>query len=793
MFLKAVASARHAVKHKSLAKFEGSEVFGADKQYEAAAAEFNTYVDGVKDLNKQATAFRSSVVEALGKVGQVTETLVQLSAADGGDLGVNSARVRTVVAHMQAALHHKLIPDLDGVLLSELSAQLTAAKEIQSRIAKRLESVAEANHYTDKVNKLQALPAEKLDQEKLQRNLAKQTESVGRLRNETTDLMKSFDNCNTTRLQFMTGRCAWLRRVVTTFFKEVREAHALLRADIDAEAQLLDLGVERESTTDRLMNHARRFSNFGEAAKQTLAHAAKHKGTILAQGLSGGSNAAGAHDSSGYDAAVERYSGHEADMVALKSSLAAYLQGLEGTLVVLGNVAAAFCALQRAVDDPAHTAGTAQFQTKLGQIMAAFQTDVVGSMADKSVNQLAQQLEQFAPIKQSIATRKQLALDLGHYSSKIAALKDKPAVDHEKLTRNQEKYDAALTSLNGHTDQLMAELATFDEARRRVVASVVAAFEEHHGAWFGHAHAGLYVTGDEEHATNGAAELNGAEQPPLNSPLRKGSFHERRLSRSDTSADPSAPPPPPPGPEAEAEVPVARTGSAEMGDDMRRPSALSCMESTRDISGFGDDQQPEPSAPPQSPLITNTNAPPKLSQQKPRGSVDMREVTGVDQTTYVARESVRRTSFSRSNDSSGQRDSLHMGDAATRQLAQQLLEAEQHNQKKMDQQQAQAQQKRETNGDPDSPQTPPSTATATPDPLPVATPVAAPSAATMLRVRALFDFPGVEAGDLPFKEGDVFDANAQEFQEQGASGGWVNGRTEDGKTGVFPSNYVEAV
>lgn len=58
-------------------------------------------------------------------------------------------------------------------------------------------------------------------------------------------------------------------------------------------------------------------------------------------------------------------------------------------------------------------------------------------------------------------------------------------------------------------------------------------------------------------------------------------------------------------------------------------------------------------------------------------------------------------------------------------------------------------------------------------------------------VTAVFDFDGVEEGDLPFREGDVFQADGAEFGAQ-VDGGWVTG-WHNGQVGVFPSNYVVEV
>ena len=57
-------------------------------------------------------------------------------------------------------------------------------------------------------------------------------------------------------------------------------------------------------------------------------------------------------------------------------------------------------------------------------------------------------------------------------------------------------------------------------------------------------------------------------------------------------------------------------------------------------------------------------------------------------------------------------------------------------------------------------------------------------------VKALFDFEGVQDGDLPFRDGDEFEASASEFALHATDGGWVTG-WHKGSEGMFPSNYVE--
>jgi len=52
------------------------------------------------------------------------------------------------------------------------------------------------------------------------------------------------------------------------------------------------------------------------------------------------------------------------------------------------------------------------------------------------------------------------------------------------------------------------------------------------------------------------------------------------------------------------------------------------------------------------------------------------------------------------------------------------------------------------------------------------------------RVKALFDFTPIENGDLAFRKGDVIEVVGAVYRD------WWRG-TLDGKTGIFPINYVQ--
>ncbi len=73
----------------------------------------------------------------------------------------------------------------------------------------------------------------------------------------------------------------------------------------------------------------------------------------------------------------------------------------------------------------------------------------------------------------------------------------------------------------------------------------------------------------------------------------------------------------------------------------------------------------------------------------------------------------------------------------------------------------------------------PASASAAPQPVPSGT-----TAATVSRVRALFDFQPSEPGELQFRKGDVIAVLESVYKD------WWKGSLR-GQTGIFPLNYVE--
>lgn len=67
---------------------------------------------------------------------------------------------------------------------------------------------------------------------------------------------------------------------------------------------------------------------------------------------------------------------------------------------------------------------------------------------------------------------------------------------------------------------------------------------------------------------------------------------------------------------------------------------------------------------------------------------------------------------------------------------------------------------------------------------PTPPPVTNTTAATVSRVRALYDFTPTEAGELPFKKGDIIAVLESVYKD------WWKGSLK-GQIGIFPLNYVE--
>ncbi|KAI9141843.1 hypothetical protein BKA69DRAFT_1071517 [Paraphysoderma sedebokerense] len=74
--------------------------------------------------------------------------------------------------------------------------------------------------------------------------------------------------------------------------------------------------------------------------------------------------------------------------------------------------------------------------------------------------------------------------------------------------------------------------------------------------------------------------------------------------------------------------------------------------------------------------------------------------------------------------------------------------------------------------------------TAKSTPAPAAAPPKPKEQKTIFQVRALYDFPGIDRGELGFMKGDIINVIENDYQD------WWTGELR-GKTGLIPSNYVD--
>lgn len=209
------------MKHKTVAKFsaeEHPEAVERDTQFSAQSDAFYAYADHVKTLRTHLGDFKKAALENWGSAGAASQALVELSSEaeeNGSGSGstvaaAKAVKIRSSVAKVQASLHRKVIPDLDNTLLAELDSQLAVFKDIKAKLSKRLETVAEANHYQAKFKQLEecerAGGVKAPDAAKVQRNREKYQIAKEQLEMETTALLDSMAKVELERRALATGR-----------------------------------------------------------------------------------------------------------------------------------------------------------------------------------------------------------------------------------------------------------------------------------------------------------------------------------------------------------------------------------------------------------------------------------------------------------------------------------------------------------------------------------------------------------------------------------------------------------
>ena len=189
-----------------------------DTHFSAQSDAFYAYADHVKTLRTHLGDFKKAALENWGSAGAASQALVELcSEADESGSGSGSTvaaakavKIRSIVAKVQASLHRQVIPDLDNTLLAELDSQAAVFKDVKAKLSKRLETVAEANHYQAKFKQLEECERaggdKAPDAAKVQRNREKYQTAKQQLEMETTALLDSMAKVELERRALATGR-----------------------------------------------------------------------------------------------------------------------------------------------------------------------------------------------------------------------------------------------------------------------------------------------------------------------------------------------------------------------------------------------------------------------------------------------------------------------------------------------------------------------------------------------------------------------------------------------------------
>jgi len=849
---KVMASAKHVTKHKSFAaKFsveEDPEEVGSGQTtsisraentaYEAASATFNEYADLLKSLNGRIAEMKKTTQDAFGKAGAVGQSLVDLAEeGSGGELALKATALRTAVARTQAALMRGTIPEIDSVLQPEIGDQLGSLKEIKTRMAHRLESVADANHYKSKYQSLaekekqmnsavsssSAKDHEKKSAEmrdRVGRNLSKCDAARCALAAETKLLLDSFESMETRRKQLATERCEWLRSLLKIFFADAANSYLA-----GGSHELLEVRQKKESS---VASTGKYVGSVGSSLGVSLSHAVKHKGgfgTVFAQkeagkaggdGSGGGNGSGSGSSSSGgggadeYAAAVARHKRQAKNLNSLHLDLRAYLDALSKALTAVALVAEDF-RLIGAVGSSTHRrptptwadaadAGSGAESPPVGVVSEAevsgrlfrltweegsraISTLVVEAMLNSSeaeggggeeggvgggLSAIATQLEACQQVEASLLTRKQAALDVAYYEAKTKQIAEKAEkakskapgkgveADQtflEKQQRNQQKYEQACAALEQSSNGVLGVLTSLEKEKAVLVAAIVDTYSSREQRAFSECSRQLGLSGSNREGGDGSLVDVRQPMPPLPSsekkqPVRRVSLggsgpmrglslgrlslgSERRQSKSNdlpmaaaaaTAAhektiqeDGEA------GEEEEREpiVSSSSNSSKSASNPFAKPQTLAPVPST-------DSDEPPPPAPPPAPVATGDVAAPSSSMMNPTSPSHFNEGDSSCMATPpppppAEEEDSATPPPTRNDEEASLRTAATLGNA---------LDAE---------------------------STPEASTTATVNEVEGCGGEGKLGARVL--VKALFEFGGVEEGDLPFVEGDTFEVH----------------------------------
>ncbi|KAJ8607551.1 hypothetical protein CTAYLR_009495 [Chrysophaeum taylorii] len=784
------AAAGFAMRHGRVAG--GGE---KDEEHEKMMETFGAYEGRVKTLVAMTLDARAQLAEAFLQLGFAAQCFKELTAPEvdiaGSGALVNAgaplpdaqrtaalaarvARSRAIAGLLQEAFHASFGEALQTTLLTPLESEVELFEKTHADVAKHHEARLENQHYASKLSSLQQKTGESdKEREKLQRNADKAAEANTKLQEAKAQLQADLAAHDAVRKEVLTRRVNELKGMLHRFCEAALRALGTTESEereLDRYNVYGDVNVESAMSKLRrgITTTTRGAGRYGESVALRVAHMRRHAATTFTKAKI----EKDAHTEDPVELETNemasRYEKAWSVLERLPHVLEALRRWYEAGFGAFTGVAAELAAAVKDEDAPEEKAVVLQFHAALDEVRATLSTTVVARVLEDVVQPLGDSLLEFKELPEKLRDRRAKALESEHYHAKVASLEKRTHSDKasetakekaaERWERNKTKASTADEAAKAETLACRDRLLAFDEMIKLRVETTATSLDtlqrEFYLDFAAKVAAKLQLSDQASPADAASAskltELmsRGIIVPQSGMTLNKSAAADFQRTRSDTAGGVPprasfARPPPPPVPQ-----PVAPPVAPQPGG-VRPPAP----------------PVPQPAVRPSQGNMT------ELMSRKASLSAD--EAAQVRQMMMQQKTRAAPTSSA----PCGQQQQQQHQAAPVPPYAQQ--------------QQHQAAPAAWPAATPSAfAQQPPAARPEPPTP-PVPTPPPPPPRAPpgMIEVKALYDFDAVQSGDLAFKTGDVILTDEATFNAAGG-GGWINGELA-GKSGVFPSNYVQ--
>lgn len=819
-------AARHMVKHKTFAGSGGSGDDAKDEAHERALEQYSAYEQRVKTLVAMTMDARAQLAEAFLQLGNATQCFVELTdphvdvVSAGVAIGVpgavmppanNSLTVRAtqskvVAGSLQEAFHTSFGQALQTTLLSPLEGEIELFERTRAHIAKHHEKWLDHQHYTSKLTSLQTKGGDSdKDRERLHRNSDKAHEAANALNEAKGVLQADFEAHDAARVELLTRRVNELKGMLHRFCEAALNALAALpganeRPELELDRYNIYGDVKVESAMSKLRrgitSTTRSAGRSADSVALRLAHMQRHAATTFT--VTKKEREAETDDPLELETneMASRYAKAWSVLEKLPPMLAALQHWYASGLATFAGVAAELAAIIRETDSEDDKVIVLTFHATLDEVSASLKSNFVERVAAEVGQPLAASLDEFKELPERLRNRRVKALEREHYANKVAtlekrsgelALSDKASEAakekaNERWERNKTKASEADMAARNETIACRERLIDFDAMFKSRVETIAASLD--------HLQREFYL----DFAARVASKLHLKRQQTSPDDAASASKLQDLMARgfivpqSGMTAD------------AGAAFEFQRTLSAS-SEYLRTSSSVApgdqsdnigLVAAVRESSGNvsqADGRVPRPPPPPVPPGPgSGQPKPPPPAPQHSAAFGQPRPPPPAPMPAYINPNPAAPSSHSRSPAPS----TAISGGPAIQELTGRkasLTPAEAEQVRAMMMYQAGTAQSAHSSNDAPPPAAPPVQKKKPPPPPKPAPPRPPPG---MIFVKGLFDFDEVQAGDLGFKAGDVITTEQAAFEAAGASGAWINGELH-GKSGVFPSNYVDRV